>query len=116
MGLCPCHSRKHTHPVGMVHCWESECRGGTQGLLPGCCPSPFWCPFPCFPPVHPGASTEWRKAEINLEGKWFCLSGQTEGSCLIDFDALISFYELPGVQSPLFDPLSELAGAQQDLC
>lgn len=38
MCLSPCHSRKHTHPIGMVHCWESECRGGTQGLLPACAP------------------------------------------------------------------------------
>lgn len=56
------------------------------------------------------------EAEINPEGKLFCLSGQIEGNRLIDCDALIFFYELPGVQSPLFDPPSALAGAQQDLC
>lgn len=61
-------------------------------------------------------SPERRKAEINREGKSFCLSGQTEGNCLIDCVALISFYELPGAHCSLSDPLSGLAGAQQDLC
>lgn len=62
------------------------------------------------------SSTEWREAEINLEGKLFCLSGQIKGNCLIDCVALISFYELPGAQSSLSNPPSELAGSQQDLC
>lgn len=66
MGLCECHSRKHTDPIGMVHCWESKWRGGTQGLLPSCATLCSAVPFPCLPPVHPGASTEWRKAEFNL--------------------------------------------------
>lgn len=61
-------------------------------------------------------SPERRKAEINREGKSFCLSGQKEGKCLTDCVALISFYELPGAHCSLSDPPSGLAGAQQDLC
>ena len=100
-------------------------RRGNAGP-PWLCPSPFWLWLShashlgtLVPPDEgqfTASSTEWRKAEINLEGKLFCLSGQIEGNCLIDCVALISFYELPGVQSSLSDPPSELAGAQQDLC
>lgn len=111
MGLPPCHSRKHTHPVGMVCCRDA---------------GPLWLCLPhashlatLVPPSQgqfTASFTEWRKTEINLEGKLFCLSGQIEGNCLVDCIVLIPFYELPGVQSSLSDPPSELAGAQQVLC
>lgn len=125
MGLHPWRSRKHTHGIGMVGYREDECGGGTRGLL-GCAPlhSGWWLSHAShvgtLVPPDPGqfaaSSAQWRKAEINLEGKLFCLSEQIEGNCLIDCVALISFYELPGAQSSLSDPPSELAGVQQDLC
>lgn len=52
MGLCPCHSRERTHPVGMVWCWEDECGGGTRSL-PGCALLYSGCDFPMPPTWAP---------------------------------------------------------------